>query len=141
MDKNEITVRIAVPGDLDFINQHHCLPREVMLRKIMHEEILLLIVKGKPAGQLRVAFLWSEIPYIELIYIDSIFKKQGFSRTLLGYFEAHLRKRGYQVLYSSSQVDEPEPQVWHRYMGFEECGIINGLNDGGIGEVFFRKAL
>jgi hypothetical protein len=26
-------------------------------------------------------------------------------------------------------------------MGFEECGIINGINDGGIGEVFFRKYL
>jgi len=26
-------------------------------------------------------------------------------------------------------------------MGFEECGMINGLNQGGIGEVFFRKTL
>jgi hypothetical protein len=26
-------------------------------------------------------------------------------------------------------------------LGFEECGVINGLNDGGVGEVFFRKAL
>jgi hypothetical protein len=24
-------------------------------------------------------------------------------------------------------------------MGFVECGIINGINENGIGEVFFRK--
>jgi len=36
-------------------------------------------------------------------------------------------------------VDEPEPQAWHRHMGFVECGIINGINENGIGEVFFRK--
>jgi len=26
-------------------------------------------------------------------------------------------------------------------MGFEECGIVNGVNQKGVGEIFFRKAL
>lgn len=43
-------------------------------------------------------------------------------------------------LYSSSQANEAEPQQWHRHMGFAECGIINGINDG-IGEVLFVKPL
>ena len=60
---------------------------------------------------------------------------------MLAYLEAYLRKRGYNVLMSSSQLDEPEPQAWHRRVEVEECGIINGLNEGGIGEVFFRKKL
>lgn len=141
MEEKEINVRMAVPGDLDFVNQHHCLPRAVVQRKILHEEIFLLIFDGEPVGQLRLAFLWSTIPYIELIHIESNFRKRGYSRILLGYLEEHLRRGGYDVLYSSSQVDEPEPQGWHRHMGFEACGLINGLNQGGIGEVFFRKAL
>ena len=45
---------------------------------------------------------------------------------------------GYKWLFSSSQADELEPQSWHRYMGFEDCGIIYGINDNGISEVFFR---
>jgi len=49
--------------------------------------------------------------------------------------------QGFDVLYSSSQVDEPKPQAWHRHMGFEECGVINGINQGDIGEIFFRKRL
>ncbi|MFU8827154.1 MAG: hypothetical protein ACNA70_06650 [Brevefilum sp.] len=31
--------------------------------------------------------------------------------------------------------------AWHRHMGFAECGVINGLNQGGVGEVIFRKSL
>jgi len=45
------------------------------------------------------------------------------------------------VLFSSSQANEPEPQAWHRHVGFEECGFIAGINEGGVGEVFFRKVL
>jgi hypothetical protein len=36
---------------------------------------------------------------------------------------------------------EPEPQAWHRHIGFTECGALVGINDGGIGEIFFRKVL
>lgn len=46
-----------------------------------------------------------------------------------------------RALYSSSQVDEGEPQAWHRHMGFVECGILAGVNEGGVGEVFYQKAL
>jgi hypothetical protein len=41
----------------------------------------------------------------------------------------------------SSQVNEPMVQEWQRKMGFQECGIIAGIIQGGIGEVFFTKSL
>ena len=59
---------------------------------------------------------------------------------LLALLEDELRAKGQSFYYSSSQLDEPEPQAWHRKMGFEECGILTGHNDG-IGEVVFRKRL
>lgn len=139
--KEEVMVRMAVPKEHDFISQQSQLASKVLIRKIKQDEIILLIVNGEPVGQLQIGFLWSEIPFIDLIYINETFRKRGLSRIMLGFLEDHLRVRGYQVLYSSSQMDEPEPQAWHRYMGFEACGVINGLNPGGIGEVFFRKAL
>ena len=43
------------------------------------------------------------------------------------------------MLYRSSQVDEPDPQAWHRDVGFEECGIIAGINKG-LGESLFSQA-
>ena len=134
-------VRLAVTGDLDFIKQKSGLPRERLLQKIQRDEILILSVNDETVGHLWFAFLWSEIPFIDLIYIKQDYQKRGLSRVLLGFLEAYLQKSGYDVLYSSSQMDEPEPQAWHRHVGFKECGVITGLNDGGIGEVFFRKVI
>jgi predicted GNAT superfamily acetyltransferase len=141
MNEAGVMVRIAEPGDLDFLKQKSGLPRERLLQKIQRDEILILSVGDELVGYLWFAFLWSEIPLIDLIYIKEDFQKRGLSRVLLGYLESFLQMRGYGVLYSSSQLDEPEPQAWHRHVGFEECGMIAGLNDGGIGEVFFRKAI
>jgi len=60
---------------------------------------------------------------------------------LLHFLEEFLRSKGHSVLFSSSQANEPEPQAWYRHMGFEECGFIAGINEEGVGEVFFRKVL
>ena len=141
MTKERVMVRIAAPGDLDFIKQNSRLPRERLLQKIQQDEILILRVNDEPVGHLWFGFLWSTIPFIDLIYIKQDYQKRGLSRVLLGFLEAYLEESGYDVLYSSSQMDEPEPQAWHRHVGFEECGVISGINDGGIGEVFFRKVI
>lgn len=136
-----IEVRLAKQDDKNFLSRHHQLSLERMLCKIIGGEVVVLIVNGVLAGQLRWDLLWSQIPYIELIFIEEQYRNQGLSRNLLGFLEGYLKQRGFTALLSSSQVDEADPQAWHRRMGFVECGMINGLNDGGIGEVFFKKDL
>jgi len=141
MREDNVSTRLAGPDDLEVVGQHGQLPLDVIMRKLRAGEIILLSINNQPTGYLWFSFLWSSLPFIDLIYIDDAYQKRGLSRVLLGYLEDHLMARGFDVLYSSSQLDEPEPQAWHRHMGFEECGVINGLNEGGIGEVFFRKIL
>jgi GNAT superfamily N-acetyltransferase len=141
MADDQLSLRWAEPADIHYLGRKGGLAQEVLLRKINQGEILLLCIADQPVGQLWWALLWSTVPFIDLINIEGSYQKQGLSRVLLGFFEGFLRERGYAVLYSSSQMDEPGPQAWHRQLGFEECGVINGLNDGGVGEVFFRKAL
>ncbi len=55
--------------------------------------------------------------------------------------EAYLTSQGHSRYYSSSQANEPEPQLWHKRQGFQECGRLYGVNDGEIGELFFVKGL
>ena len=138
---SQTLVRLAKPADAAYVSRDGYTDEKANLRKINAEEVFLLLVENEPAGYLKLEFLWSNVPYIGLIWIDEPYRKCGFSRDLLGVAESHLRERGYNTLYSSSQVDEPEPQAWHRHIGFMECGVINGINPGGIGEVFFRKNL
>jgi len=138
---SEVNVRSALPTDLKYLRGRGHLSQEHLLQKIRRNEIILLEVDDHPAGLLTLEFLWSVIPYIALIWIDEAFRKMGYSRILLDFNEERLRGEGHEKLYSSSQADEAQPQAWHRHMGFEECGVINGINAGGIGEIFFRKAL
>jgi GNAT superfamily N-acetyltransferase len=139
----ETTVRFASPADLEAciaLDQPQ-VPADVIEGKIECQEILLAEREGELAGYLRLEYLWSLIPFLALIWVVEGHRRQAVGKALLAYLEDFLRERGHGVLYSSSQADEPEPQAWHRHVGFDECGFIAGINAGGIGEVFFRKRL
>jgi N-acetylglutamate synthase-like GNAT family acetyltransferase len=141
MDKHEVQVRLAQETDLNAVNQDHYVSDEILLKKIAENEVFLLTVDGNPAGYLRLEYHWSTVPYIALVHIRMPFRGHGYSHNLLDFVENYLREDGFGVLYSSSTGNEAEPQAWHRAMGFEECGFIAGMNEGGVGEVFFRKNL
>ena len=134
-----ITVRWATLADLDFVHQDHYIPVEVVRRKVEWQEVLVAEWNDQPVGYIRIEYLWSIVPYIALIHVLPEHRRRGVGKALLHYLEAFLREKGRQALYSSSQVDEAEPQAWHRHVGFEECGILTGVNPEGVGEVFFRK--
>ena len=145
----EIAIRFARLDDLDFAYQDGYIPAAVLKRKIEAqsafnpdciEDVVIAEWNGKRAGYVRLEYLWSIVPYISLIQVLPEYRRKGIGKALLGFIETFLRETGHEALYSSSQADEPEPQAWHWYMGFEECGFITGINEG-VGEVFFRKSL
>ena len=136
-----VSIRFAAPHDLDFVWSDRHIPAETMQHKIERQEIIVAEWNGDVVGCLQLEYLWSLVPYIALIWVEPEYRRQGMGKALLRYAEAFLQHKGHKVLYSSSEAAEPEPQAWHRHMGFQECGIIAGMNEGGIGEVFFRKQL
>jgi N-acetylglutamate synthase-like GNAT family acetyltransferase len=140
---DQIKVRFASQTDLDgcIALDHATMPVEVIKRKVEQREIIVAEKAGQLVGYLRLEYLWSTVPYIALIWVVEDQRQQGIGFRLLHYLENVLREQGHTALYSSSQANEPAPQAWHRHAGFEECGFIAGINEGGIGEVFFRKDL
>ena len=137
----EVLIRFATPAEMDFLQQDLHVPAQILERKVVSERIVVAEWNGSLIGSLEIDYLWSSIPYIALIYVLPSYRLQGVGKALLGFIELFLRNRGYDVLYSSAQANEPEPQAWHRQVGFEECGMIAGINRGGVGEIFFRKWL
>ena len=140
--KERVIVRFAGPEDLEWsvVEDGHVTER-IIRHKIINDEIIIAELDGQPIGYLRLEFLWSTIPYIGVIFVIESYRNEGIGQKILAFLEDHLRSIGHDVLYSSSQTNEPEPQAWHRSVGFVESGIIFGINEGGIGEVFFRKSL
>jgi len=137
-----VTVRFAGSEDLTWCsNQDESVDQKILERKIPWKELLIAEMAGKRVGYLRLEYLWSKIPYIGLVKVNQQQRGQGVGQAMLRFLEPFLRENEFRVLMSSSQVNEPRAQEWHRKMGFQECGIIAGINKGGIGEVFFTKPL
>jgi N-acetylglutamate synthase-like GNAT family acetyltransferase len=136
-----ITARLARPADLGFVRQDGYIPEDVLRQKIDRREVFVAECDGALVGYARIEYLWSLVPYLSLISVLPSYRRRGAGRSMLRAIQSHLCSKGLDTLYSSSQADEPEPQAWHRHVGFAECGFIAGLNDGGVGEVFFRMRL
>jgi N-acetylglutamate synthase-like GNAT family acetyltransferase len=137
----DLCVRFAKAEDIHFVSQDGYIPASTVARKIEFNEVIVAEKNGKPVGYLRLEYLWSIVPYIALITILPTHQRQGAGKAMLDFTAAYLAENGHEWLYSSSQADEAEPQAWHRRMGFQDCGILIGINEGGISEIFFRKKI
>jgi GNAT superfamily N-acetyltransferase len=140
--RERVIVRFAGPEDLEWcVVEDGQVIEKIIRNKIVNDEIIVAELDAQLIGYIRLEFLWSTKPYIGLVFVIDEYRKEGVGRKMLDFLENHLRAHGYDMLLSSSQADEPEPQAWHRAFGFKECGMISCLNEGGIGEVFFMKQL
>jgi GNAT superfamily N-acetyltransferase len=141
INTSAVAIRLASPHDLAWCITIEHTAGTHLAQKIAADEVIIAELAGDRVGYLRLDYLWCVIPYIGLIRVEEAHRKQGIGRGMLDFVEALLRERGHHVLLSSSQADEAPPQAWHRHVGFVECGFLAGINEGGIGEVFFRKRL
>jgi GNAT superfamily N-acetyltransferase len=116
-------------------------PEQVIRNKIINNEIIIAEADGNPIGYIRLEFILTNIPYIGLIFVLKDYQKEGIGSKMLNFLEDHLKKLGHDFLLSSSDADQADAQAWYRGIGFVECGIMTGINEGGIGEIFFRKNL
>jgi ribosomal protein S18 acetylase RimI-like enzyme len=141
-EKQQALIRYAGPGDLSVCSEwDDGLALSLLEYKLANKDIILAERNGNLVGYMRLEHLWSKVPYMGLIRVSPVFRNRGIGSELVRFACGQLLKQGHSYLYSSSQVNEEDPQAWHRKVGFEECGLIAGVNEGGIGEVFFRLKL
>ena len=136
-----VRARWAETADAGLLSAFPEWPEDLLARKLAGGEIALAEAEGRVVGYLALERLWALVPFVAHVWVDPAYRQRGLGRALLALLEAEVRAQGQPFYYSSSQADEPEPQAWRRRTGFEECGILAGHDEGGVGEVFFRKWL
>jgi N-acetylglutamate synthase-like GNAT family acetyltransferase len=140
--ENQVVTRFARQEDLPRVCELDSVPGEPVTRRLITEQRVVVIEQNrKIVGLIRLEYLWTVVPYIGLIWIEPDYRKRGLSKRLLDFVCDHLRRNGHESLFSSSQADEPEPQAWHRHVGFVDSGRIEGINRGGEDEIVFRLPL
>lgn len=139
---SEASVRFARTDDIPALHALDEWPKESAWRRLIaNNEVIVLEVGGDVAGLAHFVVLWTTVPFMSMIVLDEAHRGRGYSRVLVDFLCEQLRAQGYVALLSSSQTDEPEPQAWHRHLGFASNGIIENIADDGIGEVVFRLEL
>ena len=114
---------------------------DTIKNKIAMKEVIVAENNNEVIGCLKIEYIWTHLPFISYIVIKNDFRASGIGKSMLTFLEEYLKNNGQDTLLSSTMTDAINPQKWHLKMGFVECGMLCGINDDGVGEIFFKKAL
>ncbi|NLL01394.1 MAG: GNAT family N-acetyltransferase [Clostridiales bacterium] len=81
-------------------------------------------------------------PFLTLIHFDETYRKKGFGKQAMAFWEEEMSKQGYKMIMTSTQVDETS-QHFYRKLGYKDCGCLV-LDIPGFEqplEMFMAKAL
>ena len=138
----DLKIRFAEINDLDScveLDLHKNI--DTIKNKISMKEVIVAESNNEVIGCLKIEYIGTHLPFISYIVIKNDFRASGVGKSMLTFLEEYLRNNGQDTLLSSTMTDALRPQKWHLKIGFVECGMLCGINDDGVGEIFFKKAL
>ncbi len=94
------------------------------------------------AGLMYYSVLWDNLPFLNLIFIEDKYRKQGIGTEAMQLWEADMKKQNYKMVLISTQVDE-DAQHFYRKLGYIDCGalLLDGTPLDQPMEMFMRKVL
>lgn len=93
------------------------------IRKIRDRRAYILRNEDQPIGVMRYNLFWDIIPFLTFIYVDQTFQGKGFGRRAMAFWEAEMRQLGYDMVMTSTQVDE-DAQYFYRKLGYRDKGSL-----------------
>ena len=78
-------------------------------------------MKDPVVGVLRYSLFWQSIPFLDLLYIDEVYRKSGFGSQMMSRWEQTMKLCGYKYVMTSTQADE---DAWKFYekLGYSKVG-------------------
>lgn len=118
------------------------LPKQEFERKVREKRGYVLLSDRNPAGLLRYNLFLDNTPFCTMLYIDEGSWNKGYGKMLMEYWEKDMNELGYDMLLTSTQVDE-EAQHFYRKLGYKDCGglLIDILRHAQPMELFLIKSL
>ena len=89
--------------------------------KVRDERGYVLLEEGNPVGLLRYNLFWDNTPFGTLLFVDWNYQKKGYGRMLMQHWEEDMKRKGYGMVMTSTQVDE-DAQHFYRKLGYKDCG-------------------
>ena len=138
-----IKIRYVEASDKEFwysLDKH--LPETEFQNKVYTKRGYVLSLNNKPVGLLRYNLFWDSVPFCTMIFIDCQYQGKGYGKQLIQYWENDMKRRGSEMLLTSTQVDE-KAQHFYRKLGYKDCGgfVIDIPQYAQPMEMFFIKSI
>ena len=117
-----IDIQYVEDSDKEFwysLDKH--LPEVEFNKKVRDKQGYVLFDDGNPVGLLRYNLFWDNTPFCTMLFVDWSKQKNGYGRALMQFWEEDMKKQGYGMVMTSTQVDE-EAQHFYRKLGYKDCG-------------------
>ena len=121
-------IRFAEEQDWDQLIYADWFPdHEKLHEKISRHEIIVCDESGQITGLLRYSWFWGYLPFIDLIWVEEGFRRQGRASLLLARLEEETKEKNHKMIFTSTQSNE-DGQSFFRKAGFIDSGgfVIRG---------------
>lgn len=97
------------------------LPEDQFDQKVRDKQGYVLLADGAAVGLLRYNLFWDEHPFCTMLYVADAYQGKGYGKALMVFWEEEMRRLGYKMLMTSTQVDE-QAQHFYRKLGYQDAG-------------------
>lgn len=117
-------IRYVQKSDKEFwYSLDHHLPEQEFINKVKQKQGYVLCEGDIPIGLLRYHLFWDNTPFCTMLFIANAYQRKGYGKKLMEYWEKDMKTQGFDMLLTSTQVDE-EAQHFYRALGYKDCGGI-----------------
>ncbi len=115
-------VRYATEKEFRFLlqNDFH-ISSELIREKISKKEILVILDDVLAVGWIRFNYFWDEIPFMNMLYLFDDYRRKGYGRQLVDFWEKEMKFKRHKFVMTSTQSDE-NAQHFYRSLGYQEIG-------------------
>jgi ribosomal protein S18 acetylase RimI-like enzyme len=115
-------IRHAVADDLDMVKHSDWLDCDKLAVKIQSREVIVCSDNGQITGILRWGWFWDHLPFINFIWVEEGFRREGRARRMVAKLQAGTEGKNYGMILASTQSDELDGQKFFRGIGFVDAG-------------------
>jgi len=119
---NNIEIVTAGNKHFSFLKEHDLhITNTILKRKLENNEILIMELNDTSIGWLRFSLFWDEIPFMNMLYVLSDYRRKGYGKMLVNHWENLLIEKGYTRFLTSTLANE-DAQHFYRKIGYTDVG-------------------
>jgi len=122
-------IRKATLDDLDMIAANDIwIGRDILQKKIADGQVYAAYDKREFIGWLRYGMFWDNTPFMNMLFLLEQYRRKGFGRQLVSFWENDMRKNGHKLALTSSAQTE-YAQHFYNKLGYKAIGSFMLANE------------